>query len=96
MSDKTEIPTVVEESFTSATVEEKTTTTVETKKSWKNYFSFLKDRNFWKVLFLGQQEGPHNLCSLWFHQQKKKKKKKKKKKSSLTLYHWYQCDYNHS
>ncbi|KAI9303193.1 hypothetical protein BJ944DRAFT_165874 [Cunninghamella echinulata] len=24
------------------------------KKSWKNYFAFLKDRSFWKVLLLGQ------------------------------------------
>ncbi|CAO0798022.1 unnamed protein product [Mucor circinelloides] len=27
---------------------------VVTKKSWKNYFAFVKDRNFWKVLLLGQ------------------------------------------
>jgi solute carrier family 35 protein F1/2 len=27
---------------------------VVTKKSWKNYFEFIKDRNFWKVLLLGQ------------------------------------------
>jgi len=27
---------------------------VVTKKSWKSYFAFVKDRNFWKVLLLGQ------------------------------------------
>jgi hypothetical protein len=24
------------------------------KKSWKSYFAFVKDKNFWKVLLLGQ------------------------------------------
>lgn len=49
MSDKIEIPVV--EQQTSTTVE-----TTTTKKSWKCYFAFLKDRNFWKVLALGQRK----------------------------------------
>lgn len=33
--------------------------TIETKKSWKQYFAFVKDPNFLKVLVLGQ--GMYNL-----------------------------------
>jgi hypothetical protein len=27
-----------------------------TKKNWKDYFAFVKDKNFWKVLLLGQRK----------------------------------------
>lgn len=56
-----------------------------TKKSWKQYFAFLKNPNFYKVLFLGQCKSKIKTCSQQLITNY----------SVVSLYYWYKCNNNH-